>query len=122
MRTWHTLSPSPLPIRLGQTEVFHLALFVTVTPVFRPPAVPSAIGLPGDESRSAARAAASDARRAALAASANPVLKYLGRVVLPSEPGSGRDGLPAGAGGACLSLSASAGTASSSLCYVRPTP
>ena len=77
-----------------------MALFVTVTPVFRPPAVASAIGLPGDESRSAARAAASDARRAALAASAKPVLKYLGRVVLPSEPGSGRGGLPAGEGGA----------------------
>ena len=53
MRTWHTLSPSPLPIQVAQTDVFHLALFVTVTPVFRPPAVPSAIGLPGDESRSA---------------------------------------------------------------------
>ena len=73
MRTWHTLSPSPLPIRLGQTDVFHLALFVTVTPfsdVFRPPSVVSA--LPGDESRSA-----------------NPVLKYLGRVVLPRPEGSG---------------------------------
>ena len=92
-----------LPLRLDQTDVFHLALFVTVTPlmeVFRPPSVLSAIALPGDESRSAARAAASDARRAALAASAKPVLKYLGRVVLPSEPGPGRGGLPAGEGGA----------------------
>ena len=79
----HTESPSPHGSPPLQTEVFHLALFVTVTPVFRPPAVPSAIGLPGDESRSA-----------------NPVLKYLGRVVLPSEPGSGRGGLPAGEGGA----------------------
>ena len=39
-----------------------------------------------------------DARRAALAASANPVLKYLGRVVLPRSPARPRR--PPGGGGA----------------------